>query len=203
MTSDRIDRDLLASSMSWLLAGTALIVLDVRFEAVDVLWDPAGALVVALGVERVRRATPTTGIGQLLRAVAWLHVALLLVVEIGVLTGEVAVGGGGLADASEAAAPWRVLATSATTTTGIGVVLLARHLRTVLTGVASDRWRQVTIAWVATLVALPLLLLTGALELVLLGLAVTAIAGVLLLVALFATRRAAEEDILDRDFDER
>ena len=201
MTTDAIDRELLASSMSWLLAGTALIVLDLRFQAVDVLFDPAGAVVVALGVERVVRATPTTKIAPWLRAVAWLHVGLLTVMEVGVLVGALDVGGGGFADTTDAAPAWQAVATAATVATGVGVVLLAQHLRRSLTGVASDRWRQVTFAWVATLVALPLLLLTGALELVLLALAVVAIAGVLLLVALFATRRAAEDDTLERDFD--
>lgn len=204
MTSDRIDRQQLASAISWLLAGTAVIVLDVRVVgALDVLFDPAGAVVVALGVERVLRATPPTSVATALRVVAWVHVALLTLVEVGVLAEVLAVGGGGLADAAAASTTWQVIATTATTTTGLGVVLLAQHLRTCLTGVAADRWRQVLFAWLATLVALPLLLLTGALELVLLGLAVAAIAGVLLVVALLATRRAAEDDTLERDFPQR
>jgi hypothetical protein len=156
-----------------------------------------------VGVERVLGATGRTPVGPFLRVAAWLHVLLLVVVEAGVLGGELAVGGAGVADAADAGLAWQVVATLAVATTAVGVVLLARHLRRCLTGVASDRWRQVTIAWVATLVALPLLLLTGALELVLLGLAIVAIAGVLLLVSLFATRRAAEDDDLDRDFEAR
>lgn len=145
---DTIDREQLASGISWLLAGIALLVLDVRLASVevdadglaqlDLLFDPAGAA---------------------------------------------------------------VLATVTVATTAIGVVLLARHLRQALTGVAADRWRQVTIAWAVTLAVLPLVLLTGALELVFVVLAAVAIAGVLLLVALFATRRAAEENELDRRFE--
>ena len=203
MATDRTDREQLASAITWLLAGTAIIVLDLRVDAVDVLFDPAGGLVVALGVERVLRATPPTGAAPWLRLAAWVHVALLTLVEVGVLTGALAVGGAGLADAAAATTAWQVVATAATTTTGLGVVLLAQHLRTCLTGVAADRWRQVLFAWVAVLVVLPLLLLTGALELVLLGLAVVAIAGVLLLLALLATRRAAEQDDLERDFQQR
>ena len=194
MPADSLDREQLASAISWLLVGTAIIVLDLRWDAFDVLFDPAGAVVVAIGVERVLRATPTTSVAAALRVAAWAHVALLTIVEGGVLTGALAVAGGGLADAAAASVAWQATATTATTTTGLGVVLLAQHLRTCLTGVAADRWRQVLFAWLATLVVLPLLLLTGALELVLLGLAVVAIAGVLLLVALVATQRAAERD---------
>lgn len=203
MTTAPVDRHLLASSMSWLLAGTALIVLDLRLGVVDVLFDPAGAVVVALGVERVVTATPSTVVAGALRVVAWVHVALLTGVEAGVLLGVLTVGGAGLTDATAAPQGWQVLAGLAVASTAVGVVLLAQHLRRALTGVAADRWRQVTFAWVAALVPLPLLLLTTALELVLLALAVTAIAGVLLLVALFATRRAAEDDELDRDFEQR
>jgi hypothetical protein len=206
-----IDRELLATSMSWLLAGIALLVLDVRLSAVgvgdgalgalDLLFDPVGAVVIALGIERVLAATPATTTGTVLRVVAWLHVVLSGATEVGVLTGQLTVGGAGVADAAEATVPWRAVATATLAATVLGVGLLADHLRRVLPGIAADRWRQVTIAWLVTLVALPLVLLVGALELVFLGLAVTAIAGVLLLVALFATRRAAEDDVLDRDFE--
>ena len=211
MPTDAIDRQRFAAAISWLLAGTALVVLDVRLSAVgvtadgmaavDLLFDPVGAVVVALGVERLRAATPPTAVGTWLRVVAWLHVALVVATEVGILAGELVVGGVGVADTTEASPVWRAVATAALIATVVGVVLLAQHLRRVLTGVASDRWRQVTIAWVATLLALPLVLLVGALELVFLGLAVTATAGVLLVVALLATRRAAEEDTLDRGFE--
>lgn len=203
MTDRTIDRDLLASAMSWLLAGIALIVLDLRLDQFDFLFDPAGGVVVAIGISRVVRATPATSIALPLHALAWLHVALLTGVEVGVLTGELAVGGVGLTDSTEASLLWQVVATAETVVNALGVIALAQHLRRCLVGVASDRWRQVTISWVASLVALPLLLLTGALELVFLGLAIVAIAGVLLLVSLFATRRAAEDDDLDRDFEQR
>lgn len=195
-----VDRHLLASSMSWLLAGIALIVLDLRLETFDFLFDPVGGVVVALGIGRVVRATPSTPVALPLQVLAWLHALLLVAVEVGVLTGELAVGGAGLADTTDATLLWQVVATTETVVNAVGVIALAQHLRRCLSGVASDRWRQVTIAWSASLVALPLLLLTGALELLFLGLAVVAIAGVLLLVSLFATRRAAEEDALDRDF---
>ena len=203
MTDTTIDRDLLASSMSWLLGGIALVVLDLRLGEFDVLFDPAGGVVVALGLHRVVRSTPSTVLAGPLLALGWLHALLLVVLEAGVLTGAVAVGGAGLADTSDATLGWQVVATATTVVNAVGVITLAQHLRRCLVGVASDRWRQVTIAWVASLVALPLLLFTGALELVFLGLAIVAIAGVLLLVSLFATRRAAEDDDLDRDFETR
>lgn len=211
MPTRAIDREGLATAISWLLAGMAVLVLDVRLSAVgvsseglaavDVLFDPAGALVVALGVERLRTATPPTTVGSWLRLVAWLHVGLVTATEVGILAGELVVGGVGVADATEAGPVWRLVATATLVATVVGVLLLALHLRRVLTGIASDRWRQVTIAWAATLLALPLVLLVGALELVFLGLAVIATAGVLLVVALLATRRAAEDDMLDREFE--
>lgn len=199
-TTRTVDRDGLASAMSWLLAGTAVIVLDARIGTADVLFDPVGGMVVAVGVERVVRATGATQWSGLLRLAAWLHAALLLAVEVGVLSGALAVGGAGLADATEATGPWAGVAFAATTSTSVGLVLLGLHLHRSLTGVAADRWRQVGFAWAAELVLFLVVQVTQALELVFLMLAAVAIAGVLLLVAMFATRRAAEEDDLDRDF---
>lgn len=200
MDTSTIDRDQLATGISWLLGGIALHVLDVRIGRVDLLFDPAGSLVVLLGLRRILAATPPTAVAPWITALAVLDVVAVTALEVGILAGDVVVGAAGFAPDDESPAGWRALAAVTQATTAVGVVLLARHLRTVLTGVASDRWRQVTIAWVAALVAMPLVLLVGALELVFLGLAAVAIAGVLLLVALFATRRAAEEDDLDRDF---
>lgn len=208
--NDTIDRARLASGLSRLLGGIALLVLDVRLgflgvtgdgiARLDLLFDPAGAAVVVAGIRRVIAATPPTSVAGLLRLAAWLHLALVTATEVGIILGELVVGGLGVADATDAARAWQVVAAVTLATTAIGVVLLARHLRRALTGVASDRWRQVTIAWVVTLAVLPLVLLTGALELLFLVLAAVAIAGVLLLVALFATRRAAEDDTLDAEF---
>lgn len=208
---DTIDRAQLAGGISWLLAGIALLVLDVRLAFVgvdadglaqlDLLFDPVGAAVVLVGIRRIVTATPRTTAAGLVRLAAWLNLGLVTATEVGIITGELAVGGAGVADAADASLAWQVLATVTVAATAIGVVLLARHLRQALTGVAADRWRQVTIAWAVTLAVLPLVLLTGALELVFVVLAAVAIAGVLLLVALFATRRAAEENELDRRFE--
>ena len=199
-TDETIDRDLLASGISWLLGGIAVTVLDIRIGRLDLLFEPVGAVLVLIGIRRILAATPPTPVAPWLLGFAVLDLVLVSATEAGILLGEVAVGASGFAESTDTDLGWQVLAGAAQLTTTVGVLLLARHLRRVLAGVASDRWRQVTIAWVGTLLAMPLVLATGALELVFLGLSIVAIAGVLLLVALFATRRAAEDDELDRDF---
>lgn len=200
---ETIDRERLASGISWVLGGIALTVLDIRIGRVDLLFEPLGAVLVLVGIRRILAATPPTRAAPWLHAFAVLDLVLVSATEAGILLGEVAVGAAGFAESTDTDIAWQAVAGAAQLTTVVGVLLLARHLRQVLTGVASDRWRQVAIAWVAALVALPLVVATGVLELVFLGLSIVAIAGVLLLVALFATRRAAEEDDLDRDFPDR
>ena len=187
--------DSAAAALSLLLVGIGVVVLDVRVERLDLLSDPVGFGVATLGALRLRAATPRTRWSLLLVCLAPVAVVASVVGEVGaVLHGE-ASGLTATASVPAGAPTWVATASiTAASLSMVGVLVLARHLRAVLEGIDSDRWRQVTIAWVIFLVLGALALATGAIELIVLAAAGGLTAAALLLLALLATRRALEED---------
>ncbi len=184
-----------AAALSWLLGGIGLVLLDVRVGRVDLLSDPVGYAVAAVGAWRLWRATPSTPWSTALVVLAPVAVASGAAVEVGAVLHGTATGITAGAGLGPDAPSWVATAAATTTAlTGAGVLLLARHLRGVLDGIASDRWRQVTIAWVAFVVLGVVALATGAIELIVLAAATGLIAAVLLVLSLLATRRALEEE---------
>jgi hypothetical protein len=208
-----VDRELLANGIVWLVRGIAVISISLPLTAADEPWSlvapvfgPLGAIAVAWGVWRVLAATGRSSWASTLRALALVAVPLRIATELGVLTGNVGlatVDDGGGTTAALTPGPWDAVALVTVAVTFLGVIALARHLNLTLDGVAADRWRQVMFAWSATLVILPISIAAGALELLLLSAATAVTAAALLLLTLMATYRAAEDDELGRDFEQR
>lgn len=206
-----IDRDQLATGIVWLVRGIAISALALPLVLLEAPWSlaapvvgPLGAVAVYLGIRSVVRATPSSAMAGLLVALAAMAVPLRIAAEVGpIVTRPAATSEATLTAVDASLGTWDVVALFALGVTFIGVIVLAQHLRTVLVGIAADRWRQVFYAWVVAVVSLPLALLTGAVELVLLTAAVVVTAGALLLLSLLATYRAAEDDELDAEFPER
>lgn len=74
------DPQVLRTELGRLLLGLAIVLLDLRFQSVDVLPDPVGAVLVALAVARlllVGGVTPATGLAPL----GWVLVAASVVAE--------------------------------------------------------------------------------------------------------------------------
>ncbi len=183
-----IDVDGFVRAVNLLLVGTGVIVLDLRVGTFDALLDPVGQAIVLAGLVLLVRSTPRTPLAPPTIGLGVAALGLSLALELAVLGGRAAVGtvnlstgGSGLGMALFAAQ-------------ALGIVVMAQHLRRVLDGVASDRWRQVTIAWVVSLVLTPLLMLTKDLMLLLLDGAVVIIAAVLLLLSLLATRAHVRDE---------
>lgn len=190
-----MDRADAATALSWLLGGIAVVLLDVRIERVDVLSDPVGYGIAAVGAWRLRRATPASWWSAALVALAPFAVLTSLLAEVGAVVNGTATGITASAGVPADAPPWIAAAAIATASlAAVGVLLLARHLRGVLDGVASDRWRQVTIAWVAFVVLAVLALVTAAIEVIVLAAAAGITAAAFVLLSLLATRRAFEDD---------
>lgn len=207
-----VDRDELATGIVWLVRGIAISALALPLVLLESPWSlaapvvgPLGAAAVFLGIRGVTRATPPSPVAGLLVALAAMAVPLRIAAELGpILTRPGRVSSEAVLTAADTSlGTWDVVALFALGVTFVGVVVLAQHLRTVLVGIAADRWRQVFYGWVVAVVSLPLALLTGAVELVLLAAAVVVTAGALLLLSLLATYRAAEDDELDAEFPER
>lgn len=204
------DRALLASGMTWLARGIAIIAVAIPVSLVDSavsaaagLFGPLGALAVAFGVWRIVAGTAETRWGPVLRGLALVAVPLRIATEVGVLLGEV----GRAADA-EANAPlvlggWDYIALLTIGATFVGVIALARHLQLALVGVAADRWKQVLYGWGISLVLVPVAVAAGFLELLLVAAAALITASALLLLTVLATYRAAEDDQLELDFPQR
>jgi hypothetical protein len=207
-----VSREQLSAGTVWLVRGIAISALALPLVLLEAPWSyaapvvgPLGAGAVYLGIRDVVRATPASPVAGLLVALAAMAVPLRIGAEVGpIVTAPGPVAGQAALTATDTSlGTWDVVALFTLGVTFIGVVVLAQHLRTVLVGIAGDRWRQVFFAWVVATVSLPLALLTGAVELVLLAAAVVVTAGALLLLSLLATYRAAEDDDLDAEFPER
>lgn len=166
-----------------------------RVGRVDVLSDPVGYAVALLGAWRLRLATPPSPWSTGLVVLAPVAVVTATAVEVGAVLHGTATGITAGAGVGADAPAW--VGTAAVTTTALaatGVLLLARHMRGVLEGIASDRWRQVTIAWGAFVALGVVAMATGAIELIVLAAATGLVAAVLLLLSLLATRRALEDE---------
>lgn len=189
-----IDEDLAATAMSLLLAGIGLVVLDGRVHRVDVLSDPVGFAIAFEGARRLRRSTAATPWSLLLVTLAPIAIATSAAVEVGGFLYGQSTGLTASAGVPVESPRWIAVTSTATVTlTTVGVLLLARHLRGVLDGIASDRWRQVTISWVVFVVLGGAAWATAAIELIALAAAVGLAAAALLLLSLLATRRLLEE----------
>jgi hypothetical protein len=185
---DTTDRPTLASAIKLLLLGIGVVVLDLRIGAFDVLPDPVGQLLIAIAVIRTVKATGTTPFAMPVAVLAAVALVLSTVLEVAVLDGRVAVGTVAGPEGGE------LLDTALIVSQLVGTIALAQHLRRCLDGIASDRWRQVTIAFGAALVMVPVVALTEDLLLVLLQAAVIVTALALLVLSLLATRALALDD---------
>lgn len=190
-----LDEQLAATAMSFVLGALALVVLDVRVARVDLLSDPVGFALGVVAALRLRRSTIRSRWSLALVVLAPVAVATSLVGEIGAILHGGATGVTATADVPATAPTWVTAAVIGTAVIApVGVLLLARHLRRVLEGIASDRWRQVTIAWVVTVVLWAAAWVTGALELVVVAAMISLVAAVLLVLSLLATRRLLEDE---------
>lgn len=185
---DTTDRPTLASAIKLLLLGIGVVILDLRIGAFDVLPDPVGQLLIAIAVIRTVKATGKTPFAMPVAVLAGVALILSTILEIAVLDGRVAVGTVAGPEGGE------LLDTALIVTQLLGTIALAQHLRRCLDGIASDRWRQVTIAFGAALVMVPVVSLTEDLLLVLLQAAVIVTALALLVLSLLATRALALDD---------
>lgn len=184
-----------AAALSWLLGAIGLVVLDVRVGRVDLLSDPVGFSIAAVAVVRLRSATPRTPWSVALVVLAPVAVVASVVAEVGAVRHGTATGLTATASVPADAPDWvAAAASSAAVLSFVGILLLARHMRRVLTGIASDRWRQVTIGWVAFVALGVVALATGAIELIALAAAAGLTAAALLLLSLLATRRLLEDE---------
>ncbi|MFT5563583.1 MAG: hypothetical protein ACI970_000296 [Myxococcota bacterium] len=185
---DTTDRPTLASAIKLLLLGIGVVILDLRIGAFDVLPDPVGQLLIAIAVIRTVKATGKTPFAMPVAVLAGVALILSTILEIAVLDGRVAVGTVAGPEGGE------LLDTALIVTQLLVTIALAQHLRRCLDGIASDRWRQVTIAFGAALVMVPVVSLTEDLLLVLLQAAVIVTALALLVLSLLATRALALDD---------
>jgi hypothetical protein len=185
---DTTDRPTLASAIKLLLLGIGVVILDLRIGAFDVLPDPVGQLLIAIAVIRTVKATGKTPFAMPVAVLAGVALILSTILEIAVLDGRVAVGTVAGPEGGE------LLDTALIVTQLLVTIALAQHLRRCLDGIASDRWRQVTIAFGAALVMVPVVSLTEDLLLVLLQAAFIVTALALLVLSLLATRALALDD---------
>lgn len=185
---DTTDRPTLASAIKLLLLGIGVVILDLRIGAFDVLPDPVGQLLIAIAVIRTVKATGKTPFAMPVAVLAGVALILSTILEVAVLDGRVAVGTVAGPEGGE------LLDTALIVTQLLVTIALAQHLRRCLDGIASDRWRQVTIAFGAALVMVPVVSLTEDLLLVLLQAAVIVTALALLVLSLLATRALALDD---------
>lgn len=211
------DREQFASGLVWLVRGIAIVSISLPLSLADEPWSrfaplfgPLGAVAVAIGAWQVVRATPSSRWARPLLGLAVLAVPLRIATEVGVLVDGVGTRFGaeltenGAIEAQPAAVSvWDVVALCTIAATFVGVIALGRHLQLVLEGVAADRWRQTTFAWLASLVIIPVSVLVGWVELLLLAGATLLTAGAFLVLSIAATHRAAEDDRLDEDFPQR
>lgn len=189
-----MDDEAAASAVSLVLGAIAVVVLDVRIGRVDLLSDPIGFALGVVAAWRLHGASTPTVWSRSLRALAPVAVVTAVVAEVGAIRHGTATGITATALVTGEAPTWvRGSALATAVLAPLGVILLARHLRAALTGVDSDRWRQVTIGWVATIALWAAGWGTGALELIVVAAMVALVAAVLLVLALLATRRVLED----------